>query len=253
MMFYKDTGSGLPIVLLHGYCGSHKYWDEVVPQLARNYRVITMDLPGHGQSAPSNMGYSMEQLAEQIIQLLDQLGLQQVYLFGHSLGGYISLALVERYADRLLGLGLIHSTSYPDSDAAKENRLKAVASIEKEGIVPFVNGLIPKLFASDNHQAVRESMEKAIEIGYGTSVDGAIGCALGMRERRDRKDVLERIQMPTLLLAGALDEVIAEDRRFPVSGPTVTAVTLENVGHMGMMESPDAFVNGIVNYLGESR
>lgn len=249
-MYAKESGSGVPLVLLHGYCGSHRYWDEVTPLLAERYRVITPDLRGHGDSPASEEGvYSMESLAENTLRLLDRLGIERAFLIGHSLGGYATLAFADQYPDRLLGFGLVHSTSYPDGDAAKANRDKAVATIREAGVATFVNGLVPKLFAPEHRNEHAGPMPKALEIGYGTSPLGAVGCALGMRDRPDRTAVLKQTDLPILLLAGEKDEVIPEERRFPASGANVTQVTLAGVGHMSMMENPSALADAIATFV----
>jgi 3-oxoadipate enol-lactonase len=250
---YEEAGNGEPIVLLHGFCGSHRYWDEVIPLLASHGRVIAPDLRGHGGSSVSQGVYSMEQLADDLAALLDELKLSQVNLFGHSLGGYVSLAFADKYPDRLLALGLVHSTSFPDSETAQEGRLKAADTIRTKGIVPFVDDLIPKLFAATNRTSMPEQLQKAKEIGYETSTEGAAGCALGMRERPDRGYLLEKLDIPVLLLAGELDEVIPPEKRFPVSGSNITSLTLERVAHLGMMEDPSAFAGAIGAFLDKSR
>lgn len=248
MMFYKETGSGTPLVLLHGYCGSHRYWDEVAPMLAETYRVITPDLRGHGESQASDGVYTMELLADDVAALLDKLGIGKAVLLGHSLGGYATLAFAQKHPDRLLAFGLLHSTSYPDGEAAKANRDKAAETIAKDGVVPFVSGLVPKLFAPERRGESNPGVKKALDIGYGTSPQGAIGCALGMRDRPDRTSVLEQAELPVLLLAGEKDEVIPAERRFPVAKPNIAQVTLANVGHMGMMEAPRAFADAILAF-----
>ena len=249
-MFVKEAGSGVPLVLLHGYCGSHHYWDDLTPILAEHYRVITPDLRGHGTSpAPEDGIYSMESLAEDTLRLLDRLGIERAFVFGHSLSGYAVLAFAEQYAERLIGFGLVHSTSYPDGDAAKANRDKAADTISKEGVVTFVNGLVPKLFAPEHRNENAGPMTKALKIGYGTSPMGAIGCALGMRDRPDRTAVLQQANLPILLLAGEKDEVITEERRFPASGTNITQVTLSGVGHMSMMEHPRALADAIAAFV----
>ncbi|TFE25844.1 alpha/beta hydrolase [Cohnella luojiensis] len=250
---YRDEGSGEPIVLLHGYCGSHRYWDEVLPSIESHGRVIAVDLRGHGQSSAGEGVYTMEQLADDLAALLDELKLPQVNLFGHSLGGYIALAFAEKYPDRLLALGLVHSTAFPDSEQAQANRLKAAEAIGTQGVVPFVDGLIPKLFAPEHRESMPEKLSEAKEIGYGTSAEGAIGCALGMKDRPDRVSVLEQLDIPILLLAGELDEVIPPEKRFPVSKSNVAAVTLAGVAHMGMMEDSQAFATGIAEFLERNR
>ncbi|WP_256761223.1 alpha/beta fold hydrolase [Cohnella sp. WQ 127256] len=246
---YEEAGSGQPIILLHGYCGSHRYWDEVMPLLAPFGRVIAPDIRGHGKSSASESQYAMDQLADDLMELLDELNIDQVNLFGHSLGGYIALAFAEKYPERLLTLGLVHSTTFPDSEQAKEGRLKAVETIKEHGISSFVDGLIPKLFATEHHASKTLQLRKAKEIGYGTSMRGAIGCALGMRERPDHITVLERLPIPVLLLAGELDGVIPPEKRFPIVKDNITAVTLDNVAHMGMMEDPQTFAASIGSFL----
>ncbi|MFD0673983.1 alpha/beta fold hydrolase [Cohnella sp. GCM10027633] len=248
-MFAADNGSGLPIVLLHGYCGSHRYWDEVAPLLTERYRVIAPDLRGHGESPGGDGIYTMESLAGDMVELLDRLGIGQAIVIGHSLGGYVTLALAESFPARLAGFGLAHSTSYADGDAAKSNRDKAAETIGKDGVVPFVTGLVPKLFAPEHRGESNPSLKKALDIGYGTSPQGAIGCALGMRDRPDRTSALANSELPILLLAGEKDEVIPAERRFPVAKPNIEQVTLPNVGHMGMMEDPRAFADAIVAFV----
>jgi 3-oxoadipate enol-lactonase len=250
---YAEAGKGQPTVLLHGYCGSQHYWDDVLPIMSAHGRIIAVDLPGHGESSAYEGVHTMDKLADDVAALLDELGIAQVNLIGHSLGGYISLAFAEKYADRLLTLTLAHSTSFPDAEAAQANRLKAAATIRSEGVAAFVDGLVPKLFAKEHLISMADQVNKAKEIGYGTSVEGAAGCALGMRERPDRGEVLESLDRPILLLAGELDEVIPPEKRFPVTRPNVTTITLSGVAHMGMMEDPQAFGEAIVSFLDRNK
>lgn len=246
---YREAGSGQTILILHGFCGSSRYWEEVLPLLAAYGRVIAPDLRGHGQSSAGEGAYSMESLADDVADLMDALGVTKAHLIGHSLGGYTALAFAERHHGRLLSLGLAHSTSYPDTEAAQANRLKAVETIRTQGVAAFVEGLVPKLFSPEHRDKENAQLRKAIEIGYETSADGAVGCALGMKERPDRVEMLKDGNLPILLLAGEFDEVIPPEKRFPVTGDRVTAVTLPGVGHMGMMESPENFAYAIGAFL----
>src|SRR5690606_38902363 len=134
------------IVLLHGYCGSSAYFSKLAPLLAERYRLLIPDLLGHGQSTPLEQEtYRLEEQASFIVQWLQGIGVHEAYMFGHSLGGYITLALAEQQPELLKGFGLIHSTALPDSEQAKQNRELAIVKVQEQGVQAFVDGLVPKL------------------------------------------------------------------------------------------------------------
>lgn len=252
-MEVKESGTGIPIILLHGFCGSSDYWKKTATELSGHYRVIMPDLRGHGLTDAPVGPYSIDQMADDIAQLADKLELDRFVLLGHSLGGYITLSFLERYGDRLLGAGLIHSTAFPDSDEAKANRLAAVENIQKHGISEFVDGLIPKLFHPNRMEEQTELVTEAKQIGYLTPPHGAIGAALAMRERDDRTQVLAAAKLPILLAAGKGDAVVPQEKLFTVDGKNVMQAVIEQAGHMGMMEQPkemaaiiDRFMNDYV-------
>ncbi|MBD8499399.1 alpha/beta fold hydrolase [Paenibacillus arenosi] len=244
-----DSGKGEAVILLHGFCGNKQYWSDVVPHLQQQYRVITPDLRGHGKSTAPKGAYTIEQMADDIIVLADKLKLDKFVLLGHSLGGYVTLSVAQRFAHRLHGFGLIHSTGYADSEQAKENRLKAVERIQAQGIVQFVDELVPKLFNPNKLEQHKESIHKALEIGYHTPPQGAIGAALAMREREDRTAVMTATKLPLLLVAGDQDQIVPAERLFTTEGSHVQQVLLPDVGHMGMMENPEGMAHAISRFM----
>lgn len=249
---YQEAGSGAPVLLLHGFCGSSAYWEEVIPLLGQHYRVIAPDLRGHGDSdAPDGEFYGMEQFAEDLLALLDQLKLDQVSLFGHSLGGYITLAFAEKYPKRLRAFGLIHSTAYPDDEQGKAGRDKAVQTIEQQGMEPFIDGLIPRLFAPEHVQTMPDAVEQAKQIGFATPAEGAIRTAKGMKHRIDRNHVLRSAHTPVLLLAGEQDQIISRQKSFSVASPHIRQVLLTAVGHMSMYEAPEKLTEELATFLAE--
>jgi 3-oxoadipate enol-lactonase len=249
---YHDSGQGgIPLLLIHGFCGSSGYWQEVIPALSAVSRVIAPDLRGHGQSSAGEAPCSMDDLADDLLQLLDHLNIPQAVVFGHSLGGYITLSLAERYPQRLLGLTLVHSTAHPDAEAAKLNRDKGMANIQDNGIRPFVDGLIPKLFASAHLSSMPEHVDYALKIGYNTSAEGAIHALQAMRDRPDRNHVLEQFQSPILLIAGEDDQVVPADKVFSVVRPSIQTAIIENAGHMGMLENPEALIQRMIAFISE--
>ncbi|WP_353652048.1 alpha/beta hydrolase [Bacillus sp. AFS001701] len=248
-MAFKDQGKGKPIVLIHGFMGSHAYWEKVIPKLAEDFRVIAIDLPGHGDSTSIKEEHSIEDYADMLKDLLDQLNINQVTLFGHSLGGYITLAFAERYSNYLNGFSLIHSTAYPDSEEAKKGRMANAEKVKNEGVKNVVDGLIPKLFSPKNIQKNSSEIDIAKQIGYKTSVDGTVKALISMKNRPDRNHVLNDTNLPVLLLAGKDDQIIPPEKTFSVQKENIKTSTLNNAGHMSMYESPEELVNEMKGYL----
>ncbi len=246
---YRDHGEGDAIVLLHGFCGSHEYWDQVLPALSENYRVIVPDLPGHGDSTFPKGNYEIEYMADTVKELLDSLELDKVTLFGHSLGGYITLAFAEKYEERLNGFSLIHSTAHPDSEEAKEGRDQSIEKVRSEGISNFIDGLIPKLFAPENLETHMKEIEKAKEVGYETSEEGAIGMLRAMKNRPDRNHVLMNSKLRSLLIAGEQDQVIPPEKTFSVRKDSISHILINGAGHMSMMEKPGVLLSEIQHFL----
>jgi 3-oxoadipate enol-lactonase len=236
---YIEEGQGETIVLLHGFCGSKDYWKELIPLLSKNFKVLAIDLRGHGDSEAGEASFEIEDLAKDVNDFLEQKSINSIHLIGHSMGGYVALAFAELFPSKLASYSLFHSTAYPDSDEAKHGRNKAIETIEKEGMVSFIDGLIPKLFSDEfleRHPNVVENIKK---IGYETSPAGAIYALKAMRNRPDRHSVLKNSHTPVLLIAGRNDKVISVERTLSVTASHVTTTILEHSGHMGMLEEPN--------------
>lgn len=248
-MAYIDSGEGKPIVLLHGFCGSSSYWEFVIPTLSADYRVIALDLPGHGQSDPLQGSSTIENLADQVKNLLDALNLPEVTMFGHSLGGYITLAFAEKYGGQLNGYSLIHSTAFPDSEEAKKARSANIEKVNKSGIYSLIDGLVPKLFSPENQD--ENYVGIAMEIGYTTSAEGAIDALNAMKDRPDRNQVLESSTLPILLVAGEQDQIIPAEKTFSVSRANIKQSIIKDSGHMSMFENPMELVSEIQKFLAD--
>ena len=247
---YREVGSGpQTLVLLHGFCGGSMYWDKLVPLLT-DFRVILPNLRGHGGSTGKDEPHTMEMFAEDLRLLFDALQLDNVHLFGHSLGGYVTLAFAEKHADRLASIGLIHSTPLPDTEEARANREKSAESILASGLEPFIRALVPKLFAPDKLAILPEEVESAKQIGLATDPQAAVQTLRGMRDRKDRLQVLQETSLPILLVAGDGDQIVPPAKTFLVEGEHVEQVLLEGVGHMGMMEAPEKMAEAITRFIG---
>lgn len=246
---YFDQGKGTPILLLHGFCGSSRYWEKVIPSLAEKYRVIAPDLPGHGNTSIFTGNETIEDFADVIKEFLDELNVDKVTMFGHSLGGYITLAFAEKYSDSLSGLSLVHSAAFPDSDEAKKGREANVTKVEESGIKGLIDGLVPKLFSPENVEKNAEYVEITRRIGYSTSPQGAIHTLIAMKNRPDRNYVLEETNLPVLLIAGEKDQIIPKEKAFSVTKPNIKQRVIGDSGHMSMYENPNDLISEIIKFL----
>lgn len=117
---FNDVGKGRTVVLLHGFLGAKELWGATAKNLSRSYRVISIDLPGHGETPCIGYAHSMELMAKSVKAVMDHLKLKRYVIIGHSMGGYVALAFADLFPDNLKGLGLYHSTAYPDSEEKKK-------------------------------------------------------------------------------------------------------------------------------------
>src|SRR5690554_3916601 len=111
MLNFKVEGKGNPVVLIHGYLENMQMWEDYAKQLSKDFQVIRMDLPGHGDSAVLNEIHSMELVAREIKEVLDFLKITKTLVVGHSMGGYVSLALTELFPEKVKALVLMNSSS----------------------------------------------------------------------------------------------------------------------------------------------
>lgn len=246
---FLDSGEGKPIVLIHGFAGSKLYWEKVIPRLALRNRVIAIDLPGHGESGMAMKKYSIEEMASMIKDLLQQLDIGKATLFGHSLGGYITLAFAELYPHNLNGFSLVHSTANADSEEAKLGRETNAAKILDEGADAFINGLAQKLFSPANKEPNGADIKKTVEIGMSTSIEGVVSALLAMKDRPDRNHVLENTDLPVLLVAGEQDQIIPPEKTFTVERENIDAHLIKRAGHMSMYEQPEMLVDIMHGFL----
>src|SRR5258707_7832518 len=147
-LHYTEEGQGIPLVLLHGYLFSGAIWQTQQQGLSSNYRVITPDLRGHGQSPAPDGVYEMELMARDVLALLDSLNVQKAAIMGHSMGGYVTFALWRLAPERFLALGLIDSQAGADSEEGREGRYKTVEKVFMDGSKAVEQAMLTKMFAA---------------------------------------------------------------------------------------------------------
>lgn len=232
------------VVFLHGFGENASVWDDLSEAFSFENHVLTPDYSE--QALPSVDAYAGW--------LRDWLDAQQVgpcVLIGHSMGGYIALALAERYPDRLRGLGLFHSTAYADTEERKQKRLESISVLEEKGAVTFLENFIPNMYAEAFVEHRPQIIAQHLESVKNLSVAALIAAMRAMRERPDRRAVLEKASFPVLFIIGMADRSVSpQDSLEQVELPAqVHDLVLEGVGHSGMTEAPEACIIAIREFL----
>lgn len=235
---YSIKGTGKTIVLLHGFLESIKIWEDFSNHLSKNFQVVCINLPGHGQSENIAKVHSMKLMAEVIKKVLDELEIKKCVLVGHSMGGYVSLAFAEKHQNMLSGLCLFHSAVHADSEEVKTNRDRTI-KIVKNDHLGFIQNFIPSLFAKESVIKFKSEIEHQKKEGAKTSKEGIIAALEGMKIRTDKYQLLEGLPVPFLMIIGKKDSriplsVALEQVAIPNHSE---ALILGNDGHMGFIEA----------------
>jgi len=238
IIHYSCQGKGPTLVLLHGFLESLEIWDDFASALSRDFKVLLLDLPGHGKSDTIAGVHTMELMAASVKSVLDHLCINSCVIAGHSMGGYVSLAFAEKYPDITKGLVLFHSQAAPDSTEARGNRNRAI-NIVKKNRSGFIRQFIPELFDQRNIVQFTPQIENLIRIASEVKDEGIIAALEGMKERKGWLDLLDYVEMPLLFIIGKQDSRIPYSQVMAQAGiPSHSEVLLlENVGHLGFIEA----------------
>lgn len=250
---YKDEGKGRAVILLHGFLESLEIWNEVSKNLASRYRVISIDLPGHGKSDLFGYVHSMEMMAEAVMCVLRENRLRRVAVFGHSMGGYVAMAFAEMYPDYLRGFGLIHSSAVADNEEKKRDRLRAIEAL-KSHPKKFIRELLKNLFFQENLKELKGKLSDLEQRAVNGDIPGYIACVRGMRERLNREVVLKFSPSPVLIIAGKHDKIIPEkvsiaQAKLPED---CSYILLENSAHMGFYEESEKMQKALRRFVNRS-
>lgn len=245
---YTASGKGTAVVLLHGFLENQTMWQYLAPVLATKYRVITVDLLGHGNTDCLGYVHTMEDQADMVHHVLHELKIRKSVLIGHSMGGYVALAFAELYPDNVKGLVLLNSTSRADSDERKLNRDRAIAAV-KQNYTAFVRMSIANLFSEDNREKLAEIIENVKLEALKTPLQGIVAALEGMKIRNDREVLLHFGPYPIALILGKKDGVLQYDDNVTQVENTRVQLTTFPDGHMSHLENQKALEKTVVAFL----
>lgn len=236
---FEQKGQGPALVLIHGFAESSLVWKKFAQELSAEFKVITIDLPGHGKSECVSDIHSMEMMAEVVKKVLDHLKVDSCVMVGHSMGGYVTLAFVKQYPEVVKGIGLFHSTSLADNDEVAQRRLKAIEIIENDHS-DFLLGFIPDLFAPENREALSYAIDELMAEARKMEPRALIAAQQGMKDRTSTLDVLINTPLPVMFIAGQKDTRVPFENIWVQMALTETAYSLilRSAGHMGFLEEP---------------
>ncbi len=249
--YYEDHGEGEPIVLVHGWLCSSKFWQRNVPELAQAFRVVTVDLRGHGNSSKSLTGHTIRQYAADVRAVIEHLGLQEAVLIGWSLGGPVAVSYYEQYgADaRVKALGIVDATLFPFSPAAWNSHplrnynydaMNAVFADYCANPRKFAIGFTTRMFRqkpsdTDMDWVVTEMMKTPPWIAVAVYSDFVMS---------DYARALPTIKVPVIVFAadsGVFCKGIAMGKAFAGQVPHGTFIPFEDAGHILFYEQPQKF------------
>jgi pimeloyl-ACP methyl ester carboxylesterase len=234
---FQETGNGPVILLIHGFPMNRLVWDEFRFLLSNEFRVISIDLPGFGQSPLPTSSFTLDDVADIILDWLSEKNIQTCIPIGHSLGGYVTLAMAGKSSSQFAGFGLFHSTAYADSVEKKESRLKLIEFVKRNGVFAFTSNFIPPLFADPQHPAI----EKVRSLCIQSSAEAVEIYTQAMRARAERLDVIKKFDKPILFISGEKDGGIPAETILEQGSLSKTSEIhiLPNAAHMGMFEHPE--------------
>ena len=245
---YTDTGKGSAIVLLHGFLENSKMWDDFTGELSKKYRVVAIDLLGHGKTQPLNYVQTMEDNAEMVLAVLHELRIRKAVLAGHSMGGYVALAFADLFPEIVKAVALINSTSKPDNHERKINRDRAIIAV-KQNYTSFVRMSVANLFSEENREKMSGEIEAVKTEALKTPLQGIVASLEGMKIRKNREFLLKDGKLPVLLTLGKKDPVLNyEENAGQANHPNVELVTFED-GHMGTIENRDELLKALISFI----
>lgn len=235
---YTDVGKGEPLVLIHAFPTDERLWDAQREGLKDHFRVITLDLWGFGKSSPvDGKAITMTEYAYEVKQLLDQLQIHQAIIGGESMGGYIALAFLEKYPDKVSGLVLSDTQSIADSEEAKAKREETAVSILQNGTAKVINDFILKALTAQASEKTREFLKGMLESQTPTALASALR---GMSMRTDTSHLLSNTQLPILIITGDQDAVISPKQSESMHQLAANSklVIIANTAHLPSLEKP---------------
>lgn len=250
---YTKSGKGQVILLLHGFVEEGSLWASTTRWLSKHYCVIVPDLPGFGESMlpTRHKNWHIDDYADFVLAICEKEKVASFHVFGHSMGGYIALAIAQKTSKQIVSLGLINSHCFADSKEKKANRKKGNEFIAQYGSLPFVKEVLPNLFTPSFLNKNNQLIQKLIKQAGQYSPETLIAANSAMAKRPDNSTVLQELTIPVLLISGKTDEAVPLSislQQVPLAKFTDFHL-FKQTKHVAMLEDPQRFKRTLLRFL----
>jgi len=247
---YSDQAKGNVVVLLHGFLESLDIFDNFAKKLAEEFRVICIDLPGHGKTEVFEQPHSMEFMSDIVYEVLKETFVEKCTIIGHSMGGYVTLSFAEKYPEKLNGFSLFNSTPSADNELKRTARNLTIEDIKNGKKIQICKEHASKTFANENVGKFIQEIGFAKIIALNTPEKGIIAALEGMKNRKDFSNILENTDLPFLYVLGMKDNFIPSNILSLLKLPKKSQILiLENSGHQGYIEETEKSVEAVVSFV----
>ena len=240
-IYYEDVGQGFPLLFLHGLTFDTRMWRSQVAALSGKYRCVSIDFRGHGQSAAPGGEYTLEVMAEDVYQVMRHLGLEQAHVAGLSMGGMVAMRLALAHPDVVRSLLLLDTDAGPE-EAEWAPQYEAMAQmVRDQGPEAIMQGVIPVFFSQAFIEGQPQKLEAFKEQFLDINRDGIYRATLGVTWRRDIRDEIKGIRVPTLVIVGEEDIATTPEKAEAIH-QRIVGSRLERIagaGHMTPLEQPE--------------
>ena len=240
---YSDQGTDLPIVFLHAFPLNRTMWAQQEEALSARFRIITIDLRGHGESDAPLWHYTLDQSADDVRALLDHLGIRQALFVGLSMGGYILFAFYRKHAVRVKGMILADTRAQADTEEGRGGRFQMAQTVYTKGPSAIADIMIPKLLSPATIQTKPDLVRQVRAMIEGNQISGIAGDLMAMAERQDSIPLLSQITCPTQIIVGELDQATppSDANLMAEKIPGARLAIIPAAAHLANIEQPEVF------------
>ena len=248
---YQVSGKGSALIFLHGFMETAQIWRAFQTEFSMRFSTIAIDLPGHGESSVFSEIHTMDFMAKAVNAVLKAENVSRAIFIGHSMGGYVTMALADLFPEKIHSVVLFSSSCFADTEEKKKDRDKAITTAEASK-QKFVSATIPNLFYQKEGLVAENNIRKMTNMGIDQPLKGITAAIAGMRDRPDRSHILKNIKSSMLLLLGGKNDTLVTPEavsKMAEIAPHAEVILMDECGHNGYIEKEKESLAAISDFL----